>query len=112
MNNDDYIFMENPMSENWAVRLLTGEWKDVLYVYGKIGLQELHNADSAVLTFNYSILETADFSEDALKYSEDFNNHVGDVLSHILDDSIQNNKFRIGKNERTDANNGFKELIK
>ena len=106
---DDYTFMENPMSENWAVRIKTGTWADVVYTYGKIGIVESAGKDHATLQFQYKILEAGDFDEDVLKYSPEFNNHVGDILSHILDDSLRNDKFRIGKDERTDATNGSKE---
>jgi hypothetical protein len=110
MTSEDYVFMENPMSENWAVRIKTGTWADVVYTYGKIGIVESASKEEATLKFNYKILEAGDFEENVLQYDTDFNNHIGDVLSHILQDSIEQNHFRIGKDERTDTNNGSKEL--
>lgn len=110
MTSDDYTFMENAMSENWAVRIKTGEWSDVIFAYGKIGIVESADKESATLQFNYKILDAGDFEEDVLQCSTEFNNHVGDILSHILEDSlINNNEFRIGKDERTDANDGSAE---
>lgn len=110
VTNDDYTFMENPMSENWAVRLLTGHWKDVIYTYGKIGIREHPDTrDGATLQFNYAILDAGDFDENVLKYDPDFNNYLGDVLSHILTDALENDKFRIGKDERTNATDGSQE---
>jgi hypothetical protein len=110
MTSDDYTFMENPMSENWAVRIKTGTWEDVVYAYGKIGIVESADKEQATLQFNYKILEAGNFEEDVLKYDTDFNNHVGDILSHILQESLEHNEFRIGKDERTDTINGSKEL--
>ena len=109
MTSDDYTFMENPMSENWAVRIKTGAWADVVYTYGKIGIVESSSKEEATLQFNYKILEAGDFEENVLQYDTDFNNHVGDILSHILQESLEHNEFRIGEDERTDANNGSKE---
>jgi hypothetical protein len=106
ITSDDYTFMENPMSENWAVHIKTGPWEGVQYAYGKIGLRENPDQEGATLQFNYAILDACDFEEDVLKCDNDFNNHIGDILSHILDDAIQNDKFRLGNNERTDATNG------
>jgi hypothetical protein len=110
MTSEDYVFMENPMSENWAVRIKTGTWADVVYTYGKISIRESVSKEEATLKFDYKILEAGDFEENVLQYDTDFNNHIGDVLSHILQDSIEQNHFRIGKDERTDTNNGSKEL--
>ena len=109
ITSEDYTFMENPMSENWAVRIKTGTWADVVYTYGKIGIVESANKDHATLQFQYKILEAGDFEENVLQCDTEFNNHVGDILSHILQDSLESNEFRIGKDERTDATNGSKE---
>ena len=106
ITSDDYTFMENPLSDNWAVHIKTGQWEGVQYAYGKIGLREHPDQQGATLQFNYAILDACDFEEDVLKCDIDFNNHIGDILSHILDDAIQNDKFRLGNNERTDATNG------
>ena len=110
MTSDDYTFMENHMSENWAVRIKTGAWADVVYTYGKIGIVESASKEEATLQFNYKILEAGDFEETVLQCDVDFNNHVGDILSHILQESLEHNEFRIGKDERTDTINGSKEL--
>lgn len=106
ITSDDYTFMENPMSENWAIHIKTGQWEGVQYAYGKIGLRENPSKTGATLQFNYTILDAGEFEENVLKYSPDFNNHVGDILSHILTDAMENDKFRLGNNERTDATNG------
>lgn len=106
VTHDDYTFMENPMSENWGVRLKTGTWKDVVYVYGKIGIREHPDADGATLQFNYAILEPGDFEKEDLIKDRDFNNYVGDVLSHIMNDALETERFRIGKDERPNATDG------
>ena len=107
ITSDDYTFMENPMSENWAIHIKTGRFEGVQYAYGKIGLREHPDTqDGATLQFNYAILDACGFDESLLKYDTEFNNHIGDILSHILTDALENNKFRIGKDERTDATNG------
>lgn len=110
ISDQDYTFMENPMSENWVIRILRGTYAEVMYTYGKIGLVESPSGDSATLKFNYKILDAGDLDENVLKYDVDFNNHLGDILSHILDESLRTDKFRIGKDsDRADSNNSTKE---
>jgi hypothetical protein len=116
VTDKDYTFMENPMSENWAVRILTGKWKDVIYSYGKIGLSETPD-DQFTLRYNYSIIDfPEDFGEEStLTQDADFNNHLGDILVHILEDSIQNEKFKLGNKDNisgTHADTGSQEPAK
>jgi hypothetical protein len=106
ITSDDYTFMENPMSENWAIHIKTGTWEGVQYAYGKIGLREHADQDGATLQFNYAILDSCDFDKNELQCDVNFNNYIGDILSHILTDAFENNNFRIRTNERTDAANG------
>lgn len=93
------------MSENWAIHIKTGQFEGVQYAYGKIGLTETKDGN-ATLKFNYVILDACDFAQDMLKCSTEFNNHVGDILVHILEDSLANEKFKIGNNERSNPTNG------
>ena len=103
ITNDDYTFMENAMSENWSIRILTGTWADVIYTYGKIGIKESSDKEEATLQFNYAIVDSGDYESDDLVKSEEFNNHVGDILSHILTDALENDKFTTGKDDRADT---------
>jgi len=106
ITSDDYTFMENPMSESWAIHIKTGQYEGVQYSYGKIGLKESLEHDSATLQFNYAVLDSCEHDTDELVASAEFNNYVGDILSHILTDSLENDRFKLGNNDRADANNG------
>lgn len=103
ITGSDYTFMENPMSENWAVRILTGKWKDVIYSYGKVGLAETPDG-GFTLKYNYTIIDIPEDSfgsQSELTSDKDFNNHLGDILVHILEDSIEHERFKLGKKDNT-----------
>lgn len=102
---DDYTFADNGFNDLWAVKLLT-KYEGVVYCYGKVTAKvEEENDDGsamASLKFQYQILDYGDYDED-LDESADFNNYIGDVLNHILQDAFENDKYRIGDELTNDS---------
>lgn len=99
---DDYTFADNGFNEMWAVKLLT-KYAGVVYCYGKVTAKvEEENDDGsamASLKFQYQILEPGDHDQEELESDADFNNYIGDVLNHILQDAFENDKYRIGDDD-------------
>ena len=97
----DYKFVESDQVEFYGIRLLTGKWKDVLYIYGKVSIKESPELDLATLTFTYNIQESAQYEPDDLINDPEFKDYIGAVLEHImknsLDESEKNNSGVIGK---------------
>lgn len=110
ISKDDYTFADNGFNEMWAIRL-KNMYEGVVYCYGKVSakLDEVAgNGDGlATLSFQYQVLDEADFDKDDLEKSEDFNNYIGDVLKHIIEDSFATNNYRIGDGD--DSDNGTEE---
>lgn len=101
---DDYTFADNGFNDLWAIKLLT-KYEGVVYCYGKVTAKVAdidENGDAhANLKFQYQVLESGDHDKDELEESNDFNDYIGDVLNHILQDAFENDKYRIG-DESTD----------
>lgn len=89
VSEKDYSIVENENSPLSGVLLKTGAWKDVIVVYGQVGIKEDPALDMATLTFNYTIQDPADFSVDELDKDESFKNYLGAVLQYILTDSLE-----------------------
>ena len=96
----DYSIVENPSSAFHGVKLKTGTWKNVVVVYGQVGVKEDETLDMATLSFNYTIQDPADFNIDELNNDEAFKNYLGSVLQYIITDSLEyakeNNLSTIG----------------
>jgi len=96
----DYSIVENENSAFHGVLLKTGTWKDVIVVYGQVGVKESPELDIATLSFNYTVQDPADFNVDELNNDEHFKNYLGAVLQYIITDSLEwgaeNNIARIG----------------
>ena len=97
----DYKFVESNQVEFYGIRLLTGKWKDVLYIYGKVSIKESPELDLATLTFTYNIQESAQYEPDDLINDPEFKDYLGAVLEHIMKNSLneseENNLGVIGK---------------
>ena len=91
----DYSFVESNNVEFYGIKLLTGKWKDVLYVYGKVSIKESPELDQATISFTYNIQEASNFEEDDLINDPKFKNYIGEVLQHIMEDNL--GKGTIGK---------------
>ena len=107
MNNithDDYAFAERNDQENWVIHLKTGPYADTYYCYNRVQLKLPEDADlddpdvDATLSFQYAILESPQ-DLDELSVNEDFNNHIGDVLGHILRDSFEKGDYKVGSKD-------------
>lgn len=107
ITSDDYTFVDNNFNEMWAVKLLT-KFEGVVYHYGKITANVDGDYALATLKFQYEILDEGEYDQEELKSSEEFNNYIGDILSHTIQDAFDNEKYRIG-DEYT--NNSTEESI-
>ena len=111
---DDYTFSENERSETWAVRLKT-KYKDVLYEYGRVSAtvdEVVDNGDGeATLSYQYNIIDSAEYDEKELIESEEFNNYLGAVLEHIITDAFDSGKFKIGEDATNDTDDNTKKSL-
>lgn len=102
ITNESYSFVtRDEEDENWYVQLKEGPYQGVVYRYGKIQVKE-RDYDEAQLQFQYAIIDCPDHLERSeLQQDETFMNYLGDVLTHIIEDSFTNNKFKLGDNDQS-----------
>ena len=51
ITTDDYQLVESNNVEFYGVKLLTGKWKNVVYIYGEVKIKESPELDLATLGF-------------------------------------------------------------
>lgn len=98
ITTDDYQLVESNDVEFYGVKLLTGKWKNVVYIYGEVKIKESPELDLATLGFTYNIQESAGFEEEDLINDIHFRNYIGGVLQNLIEDSLDNGAV-IGHNE-------------
>ena len=105
ITSKDYTLVENDASgefaEFYGVKLLTGKYKNIIVIYGKVSIVEDKENDEARLAFNYAIQDPADFDVEFLQSDEDFNNYLGAILQYVIEDSLANKEAKIGNIEST-----------
>ena len=112
----DYTFVEGDNQEFWVIKLLAGKYADTMYHYGSVrivppegGWTETEEDNIGTLSFKYSLMESP-HDLDELNVSEDFNNYIGAVLQHIIEDSFQTGDYRIGGKDGESGNDNTEEL--
>lgn len=95
ITESDYSFVESNNVEFYGVRLLSGKWRNVVYIYGKVSIKESPELDIATLGFTYNIQDPANFEEDDLINDTKFKDYLGAILQHIMEANL--GKGTIGK---------------
>lgn len=89
-----YIFTEHENSDFYGVKFTEGKYANVTVLYGTVSIKE--DGDAATLTFTYNIQDPGQHDLDTLNKSEEFKNYLGDMLTHIITDSIGKFGGKIG----------------
>lgn len=96
-----YTFVEKLESEFYSIKLLEGPYRNIIYTYGHVTVQEDVENDLARLKFKYRIEEVPPpLSKEEIEVDPDFNNYIGDILAEILEDQAA----KIGDAEHRDRN--------
>ena len=88
----DYTFVENPESDFYGVKLKSGQWKNVIVIYGKVSIKESVETGVATLAFTYQVEDPASYQPDELEDNNEFKNYLGDILGHIINTKEETNE--------------------
>jgi hypothetical protein len=96
ISNDDYKMLENTASEFYAIKLLKGKWKDVIFTYGAVSISEDVVNDNATLSFKWNLNDSGNCEPEELTNNEKFQNYIGALLQFIISESLENKEAKIG----------------
>jgi len=83
--NIDYQLVPAPdHDQDWAVRVLTGDYVETVLKYGAIGFNE---EEEGLMTFNFEVVESPD--TDLSAADEDLQEYAGDLLQQIIKQAIE-----------------------
>lgn len=94
INIDETIqFVEKPSSELYSLKVVQGPYLGVIYTYGKVSLTEDEANVELNVKFDFRIEEVPDnLKKEDLEQSDDFKNFMGDVLTQLLEEQLNNDK--------------------
>jgi len=95
INLDETIkFVERSSSELYSLKVVQGPYLGVIYTYGKVTLHEDEANCELKIQFKFKLEEVPDnLNEEELEKSADFKNFMGDILSQLLEDKLDNDKL-------------------
>ena len=87
-HQDDYVFVEKPGEDFTGLKLISGPFASIVYKYGNVGFRpESEAVDGALpMVLDYTIIENR---IEADTDSQEFINHIGDVLVVLLEDKMK-----------------------
>ncbi len=90
---DDFVYVEKPGEDFTAIKLMSGPYASIVYKYGKVGFAPETEAVAGALPmkFDYTIIEN---NIDADTDSQEFINHIGDILVVLLDEKLKEDKAK------------------
>ena len=80
--NKDYEFFDMPDSDLTGIRLLVGDYRGVIYMYGSVGIEE--KGVIASLKFDYKIVNPGNHPGESLQSDDKFVTIIGDILRELL----------------------------
>lgn len=85
----DITFCERLDSDVTAIKIKTGKYKDVVFTYGKISVNENKELDTCTLKYDYQVQDPIpeNVNEDIDKDKE-FQNYIGDILMTLIDEKV------------------------
>jgi hypothetical protein len=105
-----YTLVEKPTSWMFSVRLNEGEFRGVIYRYGKVSAALNPETLEPKISFQFQLDEVpAPHNKEELEQSISFKNLLGDVLTHILSNAFDTGHYKIGDNGRKSTNRNSAE---
>ena len=87
-HREDYVFVEKYGEDFTGLKLISGPFASIVYKYGNVAFApESESVDGVLpMKFDYTIIEN---KIEADTDSQEFINHIGDVLVVLLDEKLK-----------------------
>ena len=89
---ETFTYVERATADLYSIQIRKGRFKNVIYTYGKVSLNENKELDNLSVDFKFTVEEGNNrYSKEELSESKKFKNFLGDILVYILDEEFGNN---------------------
>ena len=99
----DYKLVFKEGSDFHSIKLLSGNYENVIYTYGKVGIGEEREDGKLPLKFKWKLEHKPETIKEDLENSAIFQNYIGDILADIIIES------KVVENARKNTNDNLKE---
>ena len=92
-----YTFAQREGDDFSCIKITEGEFKDVIYKYGKVQFASEETANGKMpLRFNYEVMKNPNNVDTK---SENFRNKIGDILVEVMEEQLKDGKLSIINSE-------------
>lgn len=112
LSHYDYERIEYRENSNHdSFKILTGQWAGTVVTFGEVAVQHKLDGTPPKLNFEYQIEETQ-LDANELEKDVDFNEYIGDILVHVIEQALEQDNFTIGEkpNGTESTNDDIEEL--
>ena len=89
-HEQDYVFVERQDQDYASIKLTSGPFTDIIYHYGNVQFAKEENEDGNLpMKFDYTVDKNY---QNADTDSQDFINHIGDILVQVMDEELNGRK--------------------
>ena len=88
-HREDFVYVEKPGEDFTALKLISGPYASITFKYGNVGFapeSEKQPDGTLPMKFDYTVMENL---IEADTESQEFINHIGDVLVVLLDEKLK-----------------------
>jgi superfamily II DNA/RNA helicase len=96
----DYEFVQIDNVDVSAIRLLKGNYKDVVYCYGGASVKE--EGEAARLQFDYIVVDPGIYLLEDLTKNQEFHTMIGDILVEMITVEGKNEQIRNNNSQEFD----------
>ena len=88
MAQNRYVFAQRDVDDFSCIKIVEGEYKDIIYTYGHVKFASEENAEGKLpLKFTYDIKKNPNNVDTD---SEDFRQYIGDILIEVIEEQLEN----------------------
>ena len=92
-----YTFAQREGDDFSCIKIVEGEYKEVIYKYGKVQFASKETAGGRMpLRFNYEVMKNLKKVDTK---SENFRNKIGDILVEVMEEQLKDGKLSIINSE-------------
>ena len=88
--NKRYVFAQRPDDDYTCIKLVEGNYKDIIFKYGNVGFKPVEDDEKMSVIFDYNVLKNPN---DVDYDTQEFIDYIGDILIELVEEQLATGKM-------------------
>jgi hypothetical protein len=94
ITSNSFGYVEKEGAELYAIKIKEGRFKNVIFTYGKVSLNEDKDNGQLGINFNFVVNSPNNrYTREDLNNSVKFKNYISDILKYVLEEEFTDDKY-------------------